>query len=329
MNRILVIQTAFIGDAILGTALLEKLNAEYPQAKIDYLVRNGNQSLFRNHPFLNEVLIWDKASSKYAGLWQLLKQIRSKKYDAVFNIQRYAASGILTAFSGAKVKVGYQSNPLSFLFSKSIGHRFGKGYESVHEVDRVLDLAGSTNRVLPKLYPSQADELKTKKYASDPFITIAPASVWFTKQFPVEKWLEFINSIEAKYKIYLIGGPSDQEIASQITSAATRKVDSLVGELSLLETAALMQKAVMNYANDSAPVHITSAINAPVTEVFCSTVPEFGFMPISDKSSIVQANKPLDCRPCGIHGKTACPRGHFKCAMDIETEQLLATLPKL
>ena len=188
MSRILVIQTAFIGDAILGTALLEKLHADLPQAKIDYLVRNGNQSLFRNHPFLNEVLIWDKASSKYAGLWQLLKQIRSKKYDAVFNIQRYAASGILTAFSGAKVKVGYQSNPLSYLFDKSVEHRFGKGYESVHEVDRVLDLVDSTNRVLPKLYPSQADELKAKKYASDPFITIAPASVWFTKQFPVEKW---------------------------------------------------------------------------------------------------------------------------------------------
>lgn len=329
MNRILVIQTAFIGDAILGTALLEKLHADQPQTKIDYLVRKGNQSLFKNHPFINEVLIWDKSSSKYAGLWHLLKQVRSKKYDAVYNIQRYAASGILTAFSGAKLTVGYKSNPLSFLFHKSVEHRFGKGYETVHEVDRVLDLVDSSNRVLPKLYPSKVDESKVKKFVVEPFITIAPASVWFTKQFPVEKWLEFIQSVDSEFKIYLIGGPSDKEISARIQDAASRKVENLVGELSLLETAALMQKAVMNYANDSAPVHIASAVNAPITEVFCSTVPEFGFTPLSYDSNIVQTNSQLDCRPCGIHGKTACPKGHFKCAMEVESEQLLASLPKL
>ena len=155
MHKILVIQTAFIGDAILGTALLERLHQQHPNAKIDYLVRNGNQSLFKGHPFLNEVLVWNKQDSKYAELWQMLREVRSRKYDAVYNIQRYTASGFLTGFSGAKEKIGYKNNPLSFLFSKTVAHRFGKGFEDVHEVDRVLDLVSeNSERTYPKLYPS-------------------------------------------------------------------------------------------------------------------------------------------------------------------------------
>ena len=327
MERVLVIQTAFIGDAILGTALLEKLHQEYPEAKIDYLVRNGNQSLFDGHPFLNEVLVWNKQQSKYAGLWNMLQEVRKRKYDAVYNIQRYAASGILTAFSDAKIKVGYKSNPFSFLFSKSIDHRFGKEFENVHEVDRVLELFGAgQQRVLPKLFPTQNDFESVEAYQLKPYVTVAPASVWFTKQFPEEKWVELINQIPADMNVFLIGGKSDKALAESIMSNSQREVFDLTGKLRLLETVALMKSAQMNYANDSAPVHLASAVNAPITEIYCSTVPEFGFTPLSENIHIIQTEQRLDCRPCGMHGKSACPKGHFKCAMTIDVSKMLNVL---
>ena len=327
MERVLVIQTAFIGDAILGTALLEKLHQEYPEAKIDYLVRNGNQSLFDGHPFLNEVLVWNKQESKYLGLWNVLQEVRKRKYDAVYNIQRYAASGILTAFSDAKIKVGYKSNPFSFLFSKSIDHRFGKEFENVHEVDRVLELFGAgQQRVLPKLFPTQNDFESVEAYQLKQYVTVAPASVWFTKQFPEEKWVELINQIPADMNVFLIGGKSDKALAESIMSNSQREVFDLTGKLRLLETVALMKSAQMNYANDSAPVHLASAVNAPITEIYCSTVPEFGFTPLSENIHIIQTEQRLDCRPCGMHGKSACPKGHFKCAMTIDVSKMLNAL---
>ncbi len=327
MDKVLVIQTAFIGDAILGTALLEKLHEEYPKAKIDYLVRNGNQSLFTNHPFLNQVLVWDKQGSKYLELYSTLKEIRSRKYDAVYNVQRYLASGILTAFSEANHKIGYKSNPLSSRFTKSVEHRFGKGFENVHEVNRVVDLLEeNATQVNPKLYPSVEDFSSILKYTDKPFVTIAPASVWFTKQFPVDKWVELINQIPYKTAIYLIGAKSDASVVAKIQEKARRKVVDLSGELKLLETAALMKSALMNYANDSAPVHLASAVNAPMTEVFCSTVPEFGFTPLSDNSHVIQSKEQLDCRPCGMHGKSSCPKGHFKCAQSIDVNELISHL---
>ncbi|MEO8414223.1 MAG: glycosyltransferase family 9 protein, partial [Ginsengibacter sp.] len=84
--------------------------------------------------------------------------------------------------------------------------------------------------------------------------------------------------------------------------------------------------AAMNYTNDSAPLHFASAIDAPVTAIFCSTVPAFGFYPLSAKSFIVETKEILPCRPCSLHGLKACPLGHFKCAYTIETSRLLATL---
>ena len=99
-----------------------------------------------------------------------------------------------------------------------------------------------------------------------------------------------------------------------ISRSNNRSAESLAGHLTLLESAALMGSAKMNYVNDSAPMHLASAINAPTTAIFCSTIPDFGFGPLSDNQKIIQTDKKLACRPCGLHGKMACPKGHFDCS---------------
>ncbi len=326
MNRILVIQTAFLGDAILATALLERIHADHPDAQIDYLVRKGNESLFVGHPFLNSVFTFDK-SLKFSELVRLGKLIRRRHYDTVYNAQRFASSGILTVFSGAKRTVGYVNNPFSLLFSQKVKHRFGTQFPAVHEVDRLIDLYSDTLdtvRSLPKLYPTFKDESLVECYSLGAYITIAPASVWFTKQWPEAKWVELMAAFPAGIKIYLIGGTSDAELCNRI-AAESKNAKVLCGKLSLLQTAVLMQKAKMNYANDSGPVHLASAVNAPMAAVYCSTIPEFGFTPLSSVSFSFETNEKLDCRPCGIHGHKDCPKKHFNCAQTIDAKQIAKT----
>ena len=101
---------------------------------------------------------------------------------------------------------------------------------------------------------------------------------------------------------------------------------NLAGKLSFLESAALMRDAAMNYVNDSAAQHIASSVNAKITAIFCSTIPDFGFGPLSDDSVIIEAQEKLDCKPCGLHGHKTCPKGHFKCALNIDTKELLNRL---
>src|SRR6185437_1262936 len=111
----------------------------------------------------------------------------------------------------------------------------------------------------------------------------------FTKQFPVEKWVELINILPPDYHIHLLGAPTDHTLTESIrTKTLHPHVQNLCGKLNFLQSAALMQNAVMNYANDSAPLHFASAMDAPVTAIFCSTVPSFGFYPLSPISFIAE-----------------------------------------
>lgn len=325
MQKLLVIQTAFIGDVVLATALIEKLHSVYPDARIDFLVRKGNEALLANHPYLHKVLIWNKRDHKLRNLWRLAGEIRKTKYDTVINVQRFAATGFLTAFSNATETIGFDKNPLSFLFTKKIRHIVGNRHEIQRNQELIKDLTGE-QQAEPRLYPSEADVEKVAPYITKPYITISPASVWFTKQYPKEKWAAFLQLLPPDCTVYLLGAPSDKDLCKQIADTRAGAVN-LCGSLSFLQSAALMKEAVMNYVNDSAPMHFASAVNAPVTAVYCSTIPAFGFGPLSDNSHIVEISEPLDCRPCGLHGYAKCPKGHFNCAWKIQDTQLLETLP--
>lgn len=322
----LIIQTAFIGDVILATALIEKLHAFFPNAHIDFLLRKGNEGLLVNHPYLREVIVFDK-KNKYSNLWKLIKKIRSTQYDVLINAQRFATTGIITIFSNAGQTVGFDKNPFSFLFLKRIKHQVG----ALHEVERNQKLiAHLTDPVAakPRLYPPSADEAKVKPFVVGRYFCIAPTSVWFTKQWPAEKWIELIQLTSSKADaIYLLGAPTDHHVCESIRlTVSSNKVVNLAGKLSFLESAALMQHAAMNFVNDSAPMHLASAMNAPVTAIFCSTVPSFGFGPFSDQSNIIETQEKLSCRPCGLHGYKDCSKGHFQCAYSIDVVRVTAAI---
>jgi heptosyltransferase II len=331
LKKFLIIQTAFIGDVVLATALVEKLHSYFPGASIDFLLRKGNEILLREHPHINKVLIWDKKGGKYRDLYRIWKEVRLSNYDHVINVQRFAATGWITAFSGAGESIGFDKNPFSVFFTKTIKHIISTEQNPLHETGRNQMLIAHLTDAIParpRLYPSAGDMQKVSEYKTVPYLCIAPASVWFTKQYPREKWISLLDKVNAALRIYIIGAPSDSALADEIrgSCSTSERIFNLCGKLSLLQSAALQKDAVRNLVNDSGPMHFASAVNAPVTAIYCSTVPSFGYGPLSDDSAIVQTNVSLSCKPCGLHGHAACPEGHFKCALTIEDEQILGTL---
>jgi heptosyltransferase-2 len=316
-KNILVIQTAFIGDAILASSVLEKLHAFFPQAKISLLVRKGNESLYQEHPFLQSLLVWNKKEGKYKSLFQLLKMVRKHQFDTVINLHRHASSGFITAFSKAAYTSGYNKNPFSFLFNYKAPHLIGDGR---HEIERYNDLIETiTDKTVakPKLYPTFKQFSAIESYIKLPFVCMAPSSVWATKQLPPHKWVELCDSIANETTIYLLGAAGDIELCEQIKEKTKHtNVEVLAGKLALLESCELMKHASMNYVNDSGPLHLASAGNSPTTAFFCSTVPEYGFYPLATNSKVIEV-KDLYCKPCGLHGFKACPKNNFRCGNEI------------
>lgn len=360
MKRFLVIQTAFLGDAVLATALLEKLHAHHPDAAIDLVVRNGNEGLFDGHPFLHRLHVWDKRTHKTRNLLALIGELRRTRYDHIINAQRFFSTGLITVLARGRETVGYDKNPLSLFFTRTVKHVIGDGRHEVDRLNALIEHLTDGTRPFPRLYPTpnareearahlstwarpvplqrdghtstQSNEhmdtwshehMRSRAHEHTAYVCIAPTSVWSTKQWPEAKWAELIARLPADEPVYLLGGPGDAAACQRIATTAGRG-EVMAGRLSLLGTAALMEGAAMNYVNDSAPLHIASAMNAPVTAVFCSTVPAFGFGPLRANGRVVETTEELDCRPCGLHGHRACPKGHFKCAEGIGVEQVLA-----
>lgn len=330
MKRILVIQTASIGDVILVTPLVRALKERWPQASVNVLVKKGIEGVLAHNPHLNEVLTWDKAK-KWKDFARLVGTVRANNYTAVYCVQRHFSMGLLTVLSRAPLTVGFESSPWARAFSKTAPHEFRENW---HEVDRNFRLLKDKPVTLaehrrPQLFPSADDYRVVAPLQTKPYVCIAPKSLWATKELPKEKWVHLIHTLRGK-KIYLLGGAADRDACEDVIRSAQEsrafssddapEVESLAGQLSLLQSAALMAKADMNYVNDSTPMHLASAMNAPVTAFFCSTIPDFGFTPLSDRSFVVQSGEALSCRPCGIHGRPKCPEGHFKCGTTIESE---------
>ena len=321
MNRILVIQTAFIGDAILATAVLEKLHAHYPQAELDLLVNQGYQGLFEGHPFLRQVYTLNK-KQKWTSIWTLRKALRPRAYDLIINLQRFGSSGLIAISAGAKAVWGFKKNPWSWLYTRRFEHHISAQGQQ-HEVERNHALIAELTDAQPgkpKLYPSEAD---FRSSPAQPYFCLAPTSVWATKQYPQEGWIELIQALPEQALVVLLGAAADKPFCEELREACPKhQVLNMAGELSLLRSAAWMAGAERSFVNDSAPLHLASAMDAPVTAIFCSTVPAFGFGPLSTDSRVVETSEKLDCRPCGLHGHAHCPKGHFRCGRTIATEAI-------
>lgn len=330
VSRFLLIQTAFLGDVVLALPVAQYLRNQHPDAQIHFVVRKGNASILEHHPAVDHIHIWDKQKGKYRNLWQLVRSLRQYHFDEVINLHRFAASGWLTLLMRSTTKKGFDKNPLSRYFTTRYPHSLPalrqdlSAYKVVHEVQRNLQMvAGPLPPVLrPQLYPSEEDVAQVAGFTRhQPYVVLAPASVWYTKQWPKHKWRALLTHLPQQMPVYLVGSPADKKLAEALVDAHPLATN-LCGQLTILQSAALMAKAFRVIVNDSGPLHFASGVNAPTTAIFCSTIPAFGFGPLADESRVVEIETPLPCRPCGLHGRRSCPMKHFQCATQIDVAQV-------
>jgi lipopolysaccharide heptosyltransferase II len=329
-KTILIIQTAFIGDTILASHFARTVKEQYPDSKIHFFLRKGNESVIQGLPFIEKTWIWDKAGGKTRNLFRLIRELRKIKFDMVFNLHRHFNSGLVTALMKSSFRAGFRQNPLSFFYSRKINHQIPdpRGW---HEVQRNLELIPDFKIVenskiyKPELPLQEKNFKKVEPYLNENYFVLAPASVWFTKAWSEEKYQTLTQELVKLGKVYFVGGPGDKDLCDRIRMNHPETIN-LCGTLNLLDSAVLMKKAKRVIVNDSAPLHLASCVNAKTTAIFCSTIPQFGYTPLADDSVVIDVGNSLSCRPCGIHGHKNCPLGHFKCSMDIDIQKVLATI---
>lgn len=329
-NRILVFQTAFLGDVILTLPLVQVLHSKFPDAHIDVLTTPRAAEILRNHPAIHTVLEYDKRGDQRGvrGMLSISRFLRSRQYDVALVPHRSLRSAAVVAMSRIPIRAGFSTSTGRFLFTDIVAYE-----KSFHEIKRNLAFMKmfnieNTEKELPSLYPSNEDAVVVDQFLAqnrilhnDTIVSLAPGSVWNTKRWPSERFSELARKIsEAGMKVVLIGGKEDERLCGEIEKGVRNtNIFVAAGKLSILQSAELLRRCKALVTNDSAPLHLAVAVRTPVAAIFGATVPSFGFAPYGDHDVVVET-KGLQCRPCSIHGGAKCPIGTFECMVKISAD---------
>lgn len=331
----LVIQTSFLGDMVLTTPLLAELARRGP---VDVVATPANAGVLANHPAVREVMRYDKrgADGGLAGFLRLARRLRARRYDAAYLAQGSTRSAALAVAAGVPRRVGFATSAGRRLYTERVCYR-----DDLHHAARLWQLAAGAgdapappSTLRPRLYPGAAERAAVDGLLAElpdaavarPLVVLAPGSVWATKRWPY--YAELAGRLAATTRVAIIGGGDDAALAAEVASAVGAApggvaVLDAVGRLSLLGSAELLRRAAAVVTNDSAPLHLASAVDAPTVAIFGPTSPSFGFGPLASRSATV-GHTTLACRPCDRHGPRRCPLGHWRCMRELDAA-LVAT----
>lgn len=333
IDKILFIQTAFIGDAILMLPALQKFKEINPNCLTDVMCIPESREIFKASPYVDDVIVLDKKGihkSLFSTL-RFVNELKRKNYTRLYSTHRSFRTSLIVLFLGVKESYGFNTSSLKQGYKNLI-----KYSSSNHEVQRNLDLIGfkfnSENwRIKPEILSDDSVKNKVSSYLRDnkinnDYVAIAPGSIWETKKYPNKYFEEIINYlIERKNQIILIGGPKDIELCASLAKQKLSYVFDASGIFSIVESIELLRHAKLLISNDSAPTHMGMAADIKVLTIYCSTVSDFGFYPYNSKSRFISFDE-LDCKPCGIHGHEKCPVKTFACGEKLLPKTIIKTM---
>ncbi len=325
VKKILIIETAFIGDAVLSVALAEEIKRLRPDIGIHYLVAPASASIISHAPSVTGVHSFDKrgVDAGESGIRKVADFLNTENFDAVVSLHESRRTAKVIELLNARYKIGSAS---AKALQPYLTHRYqiptsGRRTERIIEFARFFSEVVNTS-TLPKLrfdvvcIPTEIIGLKD-------IVVFAPGSAWKTKMWLADRFVEVGKElVKLGNTITIIGGESDKAEAAYIAKAIGTGVFNYAGAVTLPIAGAIISHSKLVIGSDSAPIHIATACGVRTVEIMGPTVKEFGFIPPLDLGIVVE-QEGLWCRPCNSHGGDACPIYTHKCMKNITSDMVL------
>jgi heptosyltransferase-2 len=333
-QRVVWIQTAFLGDLVLTTAAIRLLAQQRPELQQFMVTTPLGSDLFQGVKELTETIVFDKEKSSLLQSFRRVKESLSKlgcEQDNTVTLQAHRSfrSSLLSRYLGYYT-ITYRQTNFAFLANMRI-----ERVATFHEVQRIaLLLTGlgiereclSTMRPCLDPLPLLGTEAWHEKIlkATGKVLAIAPGSVWGTKMWPIEYYQQLVQKLgtHQNFSILLLGSKKERWLTDQLVlSGDVDRTINLAGKTTLDDLRRVYPRLNLLVSNDSSPIHFASAFGVPTLALFGATVPAMGFGPLAPGSKTMGV-KGLSCRPCSDHGPKVCPKGHFKCMLDLKVEDV-------
>jgi heptosyltransferase-2 len=317
--RALVIQPAFLGDAIISLSLAEELRRLSPDSFIAYLVRPEAAPLIKLSPSVDKVFAYDKYGSEsgIAGINKKADELNAEGFDTIFTLHSSKRTRMLIKKLNAGRKIGYGNYD-----ELTISLKPETEQQTSRAIRLLLPLFTHANiETLPKLIAREANMPLEIKALPRPIITIAPESVWATKQWGIYKFKALIENLIRKNSSIILTGSAKENGLASIYKFNSPNILNLIAKTTLPELASIIAYSDLLISNDSAPIHIATATATKSVAIFGPTVSEFGFAPPVALGQVIEL-KNLWCRPCASHGSNECPIHTHECMTSISIEQV-------
>ncbi len=335
-ERILIVLLGAIGDVVRALPLATRVRAAYPNAALAWAVEPAAAPILEHHPALDERLVFARAGGLSAFV-RFLRRVRDGRFDLVLDLQRHLKSGIVSAATGAPVRVGFHrrnAKELNWVFNThtiepveprgwKIGHyeRFGEFLELPATPPRfdITTTADEDARVAALLAP-----------VARPYAALFLSSTWESRLWFPDAFAAVADGLEAiGLDTVVVGGADARGIAaataaarsSSTNGAGRTSVLDLTGRTSLREAYGVLARARVAIGPDSGPMHLAAAAGTRVVSLWGATTPARS-APFGSEDLVVVGRVP--CAPCY---RRQCPIGR-QCMRDITPARVLAQVAR-
>ncbi len=285
--HVCIIKPSSLGDVVHAMPILSALRSIWPSAHLTWVVNAPFRELLQGHRDLDELIVYDRRGkgidrSGIGGMAQLLGRLRRGRYDLTIDLQGLLRSAIMTAATGAPVRVGMadaREGARWFYTDHVDAPRLG-----LHAVERVLRVAAALGAEVaePIFNPPISED--DRAWASEvlaevprPRVILNLGARWLTKRWPPEHFAEIGRRILAKFGggLIAVGASEDRALVDALARhAAPATILDLCGQTRLPQLAALGLGADLLISNDTGPLHLAAAAGARVTGIYTCTSPK-------------------------------------------------------
>jgi heptosyltransferase-2 len=334
--KILVRGTNWIGDAVMAIPAMRRLRQSFPGAEITLHTRSWAEGILRDADFIDQLLTFDKTSSKIKDVVRESRALREKNFDIAVLLPNSFESALVAKLAGIPKRFGYAKDGRSLLLTSAV--KVPEWKNMLHEVFYYMNLvsalendqhAAPSGLIGPPPEPDLRVSEERRRAAREKLrgLGVGPVNKTIAlgvgstnsraKRWPAERYAALNDRIQEELgaDVVLVGGPAELDISQEVFDASRVKPVVLTGQTDLAEAVAILAEVDLLISNDMGLAHIAPAVGTKTLVIFGPTNPETT-RPFSNDAVIIREG--VDCSPCMLRD---CPIDH-RCMTRISVDEV-------
>ncbi|MDI9339214.1 MAG: glycosyltransferase family 9 protein [Sediminibacterium sp.] len=321
LEKYLIIRFSSIGDIVLITPVIRCLKAAKPYAEIHVVTKKAFSDVLKHNPYVTCLHTFE------TNVNEVVPVLQAEDFTGVIDLHHNIRSWKLKRVLG---KPAYAFNKLNIRKWLAVVLKRKNLLPPVHIVDRYLEtvmpLGVMNDGKGLDYFIGEADKVNVPETlgVKGGYSVLVVGGSYYTKQIPLNKLNEIVR--KSANPVILLGGKADQKIGEELVGMNPGVVNAC-GQLSLNQSASVIEQADRVITSDTGLMHIAAAYGKKIVSLWGNTIPEFGMGPYkAHPDSVILEIQGLSCRPCSKLGYHKCPKGHFKCMQAIAIEERTVNL---